>query len=346
MILKGSGCAASVMRLMRAYSDIDPNWLENGFLVLADGSREDFDVSDLEMFRLMTAPVVEDVAEAEQVSMGFQVKSEVERFEVLKEGVSRYEDNKESKMVSHMGFFDDAIQWTKRRLDDGFSPKELSPLNKSSVEMKEFSERYSSVEELYKDKSFKSVEAASVLLKCDVDPVQRFIHEVEDMPAPEHKVAICIPPTEGKTELAREHPLWFSDCDDLLDRFLLANHTSVGEVLNMSYEKMYSQAANCVGVKNRILLTNSPGCVSHGTYYYVFMLCKCNMSHPHKGFGFKPKNTGGKRKWPGEIVFFSTRDQRNKFVLAIAKMYYDDPGGFERYIDQVWIKFGRGVLGQ
>jgi len=319
-IFGGSGSAASVVRLMRAYDDIDPDWLTKGFLALADGSREDFDVDDLEMFRLMA--VSQNIADKKipDVHGDLAVKTEVSDFEKMKIGVSRYADDKTEPMVIRMGGFDDSVQWTKRRLDDEFFPEEVGDRDELEQETQDFLDKYASLEDFYKDRSTASVEGNELVMKMGMHPAPIWDESESSDELWKEVIAMCIPPTEGKTSLVKKYPLWFEDCDDLLAWAILNDPSWNGSVGNLGFQAMYRDSAYNYGNRKKILLTNGPGCVPAPAYCYVFLLCKCNSPHPHDGYGLtKPFDRGKRKRYYGKIWFFSSYEQRNFFAILIAK---------------------------
>jgi len=334
-MFRGSGSTGSVLRLMYAYDDIDPNWLEQGYLQLADGQREDFDVSDLEMFRLIRPIPAKLVEVTPQMFDEVLAAKEVGELDAVRVGVSRYVDDVEKPMKPVMGFFEDGLQWTKRRLDSKLQPVESGYLDRATKDMRLFMDSYKSLEEFYKDDSLDFSRVDKGFAEVGFNPAQVF-NEIGDTSVWGQLLAVCIPPTEGKTTLVKQYPLWFEDCDDLLDKCLY-NSPGMVKLFGPRFELAYRVAAEEYGNFEKILLTNSPGCVPSYAYVYTLLLCKCNRYHPHDGVGIvKPRDRGKSRKWNGHIWFFSSFLQRDMFVMMLARMKFQSvEGPVERYLKRV-----------
>jgi hypothetical protein len=308
---------AWVLRIMKNYSDLDPNWLEKGEVQLKDGSVFRFCAGELKMFR--------SYAQARQQQHVMVSGDDIAVCEcndaIGKENLDSSEDG---RLLPVDGYFEDSHEWLSRRLDEDEGAPGLEVVPEGLArEVEEFQDNLPSLETLFSSDHVNCDNLYDMIEKMKMFPAQTWKFKMIDGNVKGYSqcVAFCIPTGEGKAGLTAMFPEWFVNGDSLLEDHLMKlgiDHCQ-GEALNEAYRvSAYRQLDN-----GKILLTASPGLVPGMMQYYAFVLCKCDANHPHDGLGIvKPPDKGYQRRYPGKIWFFSSIMQRNLFLMVLAHLHF------------------------
>jgi hypothetical protein len=312
---------AMVLRLMKNYSDIDPNWLEKGEVQLKDGSVFRFCAGEMRMFRSYD----EARERQHEVAVSGDDVALCECNETFE--VDNLDTSEDGQLVPVEGYFEDPHEWVSRRLDDDEDfPGNHTEVDGLAKEVNDFEDRLPSLESLFSDGTIDCDNLYDVVERIKMFPAQTWnqgVHEevivTQDKNGYSDHVAFCIPAGEGKTSLTAMYPDWFIDGDQVVKDFLGGCDL---ERVHDSSPHIYRLAAHDHLSSEKILLTGSPVLVPAMLRYYAFLLCKCDGNHPHDGHGIVKPHGLFRTGYPGKVWFFHSFYQRNLYVMVLAHLHF------------------------